>query len=67
FITPPLTATTTYLVSSEMSFPVLLSGPTANTIGTGGSMSGASARGIKFNATADQTLVSVDVYANTSA
>ena len=66
FTTPALTATTVYYVSADMYFPTLATGPASNSIGTGAYSSTPGRSGIKFNATSDQTLMSMDVYSNVS-
>ena len=64
FTTPPLTANTSYYVSSAIPGPSGHVGPTNNTIGTGGNHNSGTARYDYFDVLAPCTLVSATVYSS---
>ena len=64
--TPPtLNTTTTYYVGVDITPAVVAVGPTADAIGAGSYYTRTSQRGLDFNCTEPQTLISVDVYSDT--
>jgi len=65
YITPLLTADTTFYVENQIVAPIQKVGPVYNNIGVGGYYSGN--RHLVFDVYAPATLVSVKVYANSSA
>lgn len=66
FTTAALNTSTIYYVSSTIASPINSVGPVDNTLGAGGYFSGTNKHSVIFNCTTPQTLLTVDVYAQTA-
>jgi len=63
FTTPPISATTTFYVASQIPGPTVNGGPADNTIGGGGNFNNNASRHLKFNVLKACTLKTVKIYA----
>ena len=66
YTTPALSTSTTYYIQSNITPAVATAGPAASTIGTGSYNTRTTKRGMVFNNTVPQKLVSVDVYTDSA-
>ena len=66
YTTPALHTTTTYYLGSTVTANVVGVGPAANTIGGGSYYTRTTKRGMLFNCSVPQKLISVDVYADST-
>lgn len=66
FSTPTLSSTTTYYAETQIASPVDSCGPADNNFGTGSYFTNTNGHALIFNCTAEQTLLTVDVFAQSA-